>query len=84
MKRKPSTRRDRRDPIPQISDLSSVYAGIIMTNENPSHSTAKMNETQAKKPYIAPNLEVLGSLSDITKNVGSGPVDFPMGSHLAG
>ena len=55
-----------------------------MAIENPLRPVENRDETQTKKLYISPSLEVLGSLSDITRNVGSGPVDFPMGSHIAG
>ncbi|MEP7219879.1 MAG: lasso RiPP family leader peptide-containing protein [Bacteroidota bacterium] len=55
-----------------------------MNIENQPYSEDSVYRAQARKPYRTPKLTIHGSLKEITKNIGSGAVDFPMGSHLAG
>lgn len=48
------------------------------------HDLPAGSQEQTRKPYRTPKLVVHGTLQEITRNVGSGFVDFPNGSSIAG
>jgi hypothetical protein len=60
--------------IPQESDsVSEVNTSSLQPNQ----------ETPARKPYVAPQLEVFGSMSSFTQ-FGSGPGDDGLGPGTGG
>ncbi len=56
-----------------------------MKSEHEERSIDRLEaRPEPRKQYHTPHLTVYGSLKELTKNVGNGAVDFPMGSHIAG